>query len=270
MTTLPLRPRERPASASEPLSWPHTQVLAHTTVGLPARQLERKAAQLRQCFAVAPECSARALDAAVRNACALDLLMRANPCDGLVLCPTQDGRAEPALALGASLLAARGLPVAGGGHVRTLVAMLLLHALGAPVTSASFVGIDLERDAALWSHHRIANPAVAPGQALLQPGPGAGELAATLVLDPGPATVLGLVEPGAGKLALQYGEGWVVERRVVSRPFCSEIRFQRQVSEFTRAWRVAGTDARFAIGLGHLGPELERMAARVGLSVGAV
>jgi hypothetical protein len=218
--------------------------LARRRDALSTFRLGRKRADFDSVFDVG--CGPADIEAVLRTACALDDMVWANRCDAIVHCPGDgDGDAliERTLPAGAALLNDRGLPVAGRGGVDAVAARCVLEALGAPAVCAEPVGTYGARGTTSWAldvpHRRLA----APRRGRLD-----GELRVTRPIAAGPVTALALVEPAPGMLVLQFAEGIAVDG--------PDGRCEVDFGVPPDGW--AG--ARGALGLGHVGPAVQRLA----------
>jgi hypothetical protein len=198
-------------------------------------------------------CAPAAIDAVLRTACALDDMVWAHRCGAIVHCPGTHAGAghaliERTLPAGAALLNGRGLPVAGRGGVNAVAARCVLEALGAPAACAEPVGTHARRGTTAWAvdvpHRHLAGARRARID---------GEVRVTLAIAAGPVTALALVEPAPGTLVLQFAEGVIVD----GPDGRCDIAVDAPPGGFT--------GARCALGRGHAGLAIERLARYLNL-----
>jgi hypothetical protein len=194
-----------------------------------------------------------AIEAVLRTACALDDVVWATRCGAIVHCPgtragAEDALIERTLAAGAALLNGRGLPVAGRGGVNAAAARCVLEALGAPAACAERVGRHIPSATTAWAvdvpHRHLAGT----HRARLD-----GELRVTQALAAGPVTALALVEPAPGMLVLRFAEGMIVD----GPDGRCDVALDASPDRFT--------GARCALGRGHAGLAIERLARYLNL-----
>jgi hypothetical protein len=197
-------------------------------------------------------------------------MLRANRCGAIVYCPCVrpgDGHTliERTLHGGGALLNCRGLPVAGSGAVHAVVARSMLEALAAPAVCAEPVGIHFAQGFTSWtvdvSNRHLSGP-LRPRLA----DRGDGRLQATQTVGTGPVTALALVEPAPGMLMPQFAEGMVVDGPERGNDGHCRIVFDDSMDHCIGDWRSMGAGGRCAIGAGHVGSALQRLARYLNLN----
>jgi L-arabinose isomerase len=178
--------------------------------------------------------------------------------------------------VGNSLLTARGIPTAGEGDLKTNLAQLLLDRLGAGGSYTEFYGLDFSEDFILMGHDGPGHIAIAQEQPTLRAlklyhGKRGAGLSVELQVRYGPVTIVGCTQTAEGALKLLVGEGESIPGdtfRIGNTN--SRLRFGLPPAEFFERWCAEGPTHHVALGVGHVGDEVRKVASMLGLECAEV
>jgi L-arabinose isomerase len=273
----------------------HAQVGAHVEVleidDLGARvaqasddEVRAKVEEIRAMFAfadpsadpIAGPIEDEALDWSARVAVGLDRLAADFELDALTyyyrgIDGNEAERLGAGVIVGNSLLTARGIPTAGEGDLKTNLAQLILDRLGAGGSYTEFYGLDFSEDFILMGHDGPAHVAIAQEQPTLRAlklyhGKRGAGLSVELQVRYGPITIVGCTQTAEGALKLLVGEGESIAGdtfRIGNTN--SRLRFELPPAEFFERWCAEGPTHHVALGVGHVGDEVRKVASLFGL-----
>jgi L-arabinose isomerase len=242
-----------------------------------ATDLAAKLDQFQREFEVSHECSQYELERAARTSCALDRLVEAHRLGSMAYYyEGQPGNAYEdivtSVIAGNSLLTAHGVPVAGECEIKNVQAMKIMDCFGVGGSFSELYLMDFDDDVVLLGHDGPGHMAIADGRVKLVPlpvyhgKPGQG-LSIEMRVKHGPATLLSVVQDGQGKLSLLIAEAEAVPGPIMHIGNTnSRYRFSIGARAFVNAWSEAGPAHHCAIGVGHIGSKLEKLAALLGIS----
>jgi L-arabinose isomerase len=178
--------------------------------------------------------------------------------------------------LGASLLTARGLPATGEYELRTSVAQLVTHVLGAGGSFCEIQSLNFEDGVVEMGHDGPAHLAVASRDPLLRGlgvfhGKRGWGVSVEFDVQHGPVTLVGLGQDRDGTLALIVSEGAVVPGPLLQiGNTTSRVDFGRDPGEWVDDWSATGIGHHWSLALGHRTGDLRATADLLGLPLRVV
>jgi len=175
-------------------------------------------------------------------------------------------RLASSLIVGASLLTAQGVPIAGELDVKTCVAMLIVDRLEAGGSFAELHPCDFESDIVLVGHDGPHHIAVAQGRPLLRGltlyhGKRGHGVSVEFQLKNGPITCVGLTQTYDGKFKFVVAEGESLPGPITPTGNTNtRCRFPPDVATFIENWSLEGPTHHFALGVGHIAHMIEGFA----------
>jgi len=231
----------------------------------------QKIAEFRNTFDVQADCSDSELDRAARTSVALDRLVVEKGLGSLAYYHMGTGSEEnenvmSSVILGNSLLTARGIPVAGEYEVKNAQAMKIMDAFGAGGSFTEYYAIDYHDDIVLMGHDGPGHIAIAEGKTKVRPlevyhGKVGKGLSVEMTVMTGPVTLLSVVECANGTLKLLVAEGESVPGPILEIGNTnSRYRFSLGARAFVERWNEQGPAHHCAVGIGHIGSKLRKLA----------
>jgi L-arabinose isomerase len=246
-----------------------------------AAQITARVDEFRSVFDVGPDCSEPELARAARTSVALDRLVAEHDLGSLAYYYMGTGNAEnedaiSSIILGNSLLTARGVPVAGELEIKNAQAMKIMDSFGVGGSFTEYYAMDYDADVVLMGHDGPGHIAIAEGRTKVRPlsvyhGKVGRGLSVEMSVRHGPVTLLSVVQTRDGKLKLLAAEGESVPGPILEIGNTnSRYRFPGGARRFVNAWNAHGPAHHCAVGVGHLLPKLEKLAALLGLELARV
>jgi L-arabinose isomerase len=168
--------------------------------------------------------------------------------------------------LGASLLTARGIPSVGEYELRTSLAMLIVDRLGGGGSFTEFQALNFRDDVVEMGHDGPAHLAISDGRPLLRGlgtyhGKRGFGVSVEFDVRHGPVTTFGIAQQRDGRFVFVAAEGTVVEGPLLAiGNTTSRVDFGCDPGEWTDAWCATGVSHHWALGTGHLIPQLRAVA----------
>lgn len=234
-------------------------------------QIAKRVADFHDAFDVQPDCLPDDLAHAARTSIALDELIAAHDLHSLAYYAL--GRGVPAnedsissIILGASLLTARGIPVAGEYEIKNVLAMKIMDCLGAGGSFTEYYALDLIADTVLMGHDGPGHIAIAESKTIVRPlavyhGKVGRGLSVEMSVTHGPVTLLSVAEDRTHGFKFVVAQGEAVPGEILRIGNTnSHYRFSIGARGFVEAWNAQGPAHHCAVGVGHLAATLSKLA----------
>jgi L-arabinose isomerase len=246
--------------------------LAAMRRAVPEHDIARYMDVIRATMEVREDCEHAELLRAARTAAALDQLVERNGLGSIAYYYEGTGTEEhrdvmSSVILGASLLTARGIPVAGEYEIKNAQAMKIMDALGAGGSFTEYYAVDYNDDVILMGHDGPGHIAIAEGKTKVRPldvfhGKVGRGLSVEMSVKHGPITLLSVVQTGDGKLKLLTAEGFSVPGPILEIGNTnSRYKFSQGAREFMQNWNSNGPAHHCAVGTGHIATKIGKLAA---------
>ncbi len=234
--------------------------------------LGEKLAEIESFFDVEPDCPRTELERAATTAVALDLLVNETDLQMMAYYHMGTGVPENAdtmssIILGASMLTGRHIPAAGEYEVKNVIAMKILDLLGAGGSFTEYYAMDFFADLVLMGHDGPGHIGIAQDRIRVRPlrvyhGKVGAGLSVEMSVRCGAVTLLSVVEDREHGFKLLVAEGESVSGEILEIGNTnSRYRFPIGARRFVQDWNSEGPAHHCAIGVGHHGPQLAKLAA---------
>jgi len=238
--------------------------------------LARRVKEFHTAFDVQPECPPEDLRRAARTSVALDAFVARYELDAMAYYYKGSGNAAneetmSSIILGASLLTARHIPVAGEYEVKNALAMKMMDCLGAGGSFTEYYAMDFNDDLVLMGHDGPGHIAVSQGRTKVRPltvyhGKVGRGLSVEMSVRHGPVTLLSVVEDPDARFKLLAAEGECVAGEILEIGNTnSRYRSPLGARGFVNAWNEQGPAHHCAVGVGHIASTLRKIAALMGI-----
>ena len=222
-------------------------------------------------FDLQPDCAAEELESAARTSVALDRMVTRHRLGSLAYYYQGTGNPEneeaiSSMILGASFLTAHGVPAAGEYEIRNAQAMKIMDSFGAGGSFTEYYAVDFNDDVVLMGHDGPGHLGIAEGKIKVRPlqvyhGKVGRGLSVEMSVKHGPVTLLSVVET-SDRMFLLTAEGESVPGPILEIGNTnSRYRFPIAAKKFIEAWNSHGPAHHCAVGVGHLGGKLKKLAA---------
>jgi L-arabinose isomerase len=168
--------------------------------------------------------------------------------------------------LGASLLTARHIPVAGEYEVKNAIAMKIMDAFGAGGSFTEYYAHDFNDDIVMMGHDGPGHTAIAQGKTKVRPleiyhGKVGRGLSVEMSVRYGPVTILSIAENREHGFKLIVAQGECEDGPTLAIGNTnSRYRFPIGARGFVERWNEQGPAHHCAVGVGHLAVRLEKLA----------
>jgi L-arabinose isomerase len=146
-----------------------------------------------------------------------------------------------------------------------------MNAFDAGGSYTEYYAADYNDDIVLMGHDGPGHPAIAEGKTKVRPlavfhGKVGCGLSVEMSVRHGPVTLLSVVDRVDGQLHLLYAEGEAVPGPILEIGNTnSRYRFPIGARQFIHDWNARGPAHHCAIGVGHMGGKIEKLAALLGM-----
>ncbi|PWS31536.1 arabinose isomerase [Pedobacter paludis] len=239
-------------------------------------EVKAKTEEFKKLFEIDPSCEEVELDKAAKTAVALDKLVNQYDLGSMAYYHKGTGNANAdtmsSIILGNSILTAKGIPVAGEYEVKNAQAMKIMDSFGVGGSFTEYYAMDFEDDVVLMGHDGPGHLAIAEGKIKVKPlqvyhGKVGSGLSVEMSVKHGPVTLLSVVESN-GKIFLLIAEGESVAGPILeigntNSRYCFPI----GAKKFTENWNNNGPAHHCAVGIGHIGNKLIKLAGLLNIEV---
>lgn len=183
----------------------------------------------------------------------------------------QHERLGAGMILGASLLTARGIPATGEYELRTTVAQLATHVVGAGGSFCEIQALNFTDGVVEMGHDGPAHLAVSARDPLLRGlgvfhGKRGWGVSVEFDVQPGPVTLLGLGQDRDGSLAFVAAEGTVVPGPLLAiGNTTSRVDFGCDPGEWVDAWSATGVGHHWSLSVGAHAADYRAAASLLGI-----
>jgi len=255
--------------------------LAALRRGVSDAEAKARVAEFRETFDVQSDCAEAELIRAARTSLALDALVAKKNLGSLAYYHMGSGCPEledviSSVILGNSLLTARGIPVAGEYEVKNVQAMKILDTFGVGGSFTEYYAMDFADDVVLMGHDGPGHIAIASSKTKVRPlgvyhGKVGNGLSVEMSVKHGPVTLLSVVEDRDGSIFFLVAEGESVPGPILEIGNTnSRYRFPIGARAFVNSWNSHGPAHHCAVGVGHIGSKLTKLAALLNIRIETV
>lgn len=237
-----------------------------------AAEIEERIRHFHEHFDIQADCANDELSRAARTSVALDRFAEQHGLSALAYYYKGSGNAAnedtmSSIILGTSLLTARHIPVAGEYEVKNALAMKILDTLNAGGSFTECYAIDFPDDIVLMGHDGPGHIAIAEGRTRVRPldvyhGKAGRGLSVEMSVRHGPVTLLSVAEDKdrGFKLLVAHATCEAGPTLAIGNTN-SRLRFSAGAREFVARWNEQAPSHHCAIGVGHLGSTLNKLAS---------
>ena len=244
-------------------------------------EIDKRVALFYKTFDIQNDCSEDELKRSAKTSVALDGLVKKYNLGSMAYYYMGSGNNEneetiSSIILGNSLLTEKGVPVAGEYEIKNVQAMKIMDSFGIGGSFTEYYAIDFENDVVLMGHDGPGHIKISEGKTKVKPlqvyhGKVGKGLSVEMSVKQGPVTLLSVAESNQGKLKLVYAHGTSVEGAILEIGNTnSRYKFSIGARAFVETWNKSGAAHHCAVGLGHIGPKLEKLAQLLDMEIARV
>lgn len=241
-------------------------------------EIKNKVKEFYEAFDIQPDCADEDLKKSAETSVALDKLVHEKGLGSLAYFYSGSGVIQnedtiSSIILGASLLTARNIPVAGEYEIKNVQAMKILDSFGVGGSFTEFYAMDYNEDVVLMGHDGPGHITIAEGKIKVRPldvyhGKVGAGLSVEMSVKHGPVTVLSIAENKKGKLKFLIAEGESVSGPILEIGNTnSRYKFSIGAREFVEQWSKEGPAHHMAIGIGHISSKIIKLANLLNMEV---
>jgi L-arabinose isomerase len=234
-------------------------------------EIDKRVTLFYKTFDIQKDCSEEELRRSARTSVALDMLVVKYNLGSIAYYykgteNSANNETISSIILGNSLLTEKGIPVAGEYEIKNVQAMKIMDSFGIGGSFTEYYAIDFEDDIVLMGHDGPGHIKISEGKTKVKPlqvyhGKVGNGLSVEMSVKHGPVTLLSVAESNAGKLKLVFAHGASVKGAVLEIGNTnSRYKFSIGAREFVESWNKSGAAHHCAIGIGHIGSKLEKLA----------
>jgi L-arabinose isomerase len=229
-------------------------------------------------FDIQPGCSADDLKQSAITSLALDEMVKRYRLGSLAYYYKGNEKSEnqetvSSIILGASLLTANAVPVAGEYEIKNAQAMKIMDSFGAGGSFTEYYAMDFQDDTVLMGHDGPAHMAIAEGRIKVRPlkafhGKEGSGVSVEMTVKNGPVTLLSVVERKNGGLLLLIAEAMSVPGPILQIGNTnSRYRFPIGARRFVTEWNQHGPAHHCAVGTGHISTKIKKLGWLLNMEV---
>jgi len=238
--------------------------------------VERRVEEFRTIFDLQAGCSAEELLRCARASVALDELVDRHQLNSMAYYykgsrGSDNEETISSMILGASLLTARGIPVAGEYEVKNALAMKIMDAFGAGGSFTEYYALDFNDDLVLMGHDGPGHPGIAEGKTKVRAlrvyhGKVGRGLSVEMSVRNGDVSLLSIAEDEQTGYKLIVAQGQSVPGPILQIGNTnSRYRFPVGAKKFVELWNAEGPAHHCAVGVGHIASKIEKLAKLLSL-----
>ncbi len=235
------------------------------------KEIENKIKEFYETFDIQQDCPKDDLKKSAETSVALDKLVYEKKLGSLAYFYKGSGVSQneetiSSIILGASLLTARNIPVAGEYEIKNVQAMKILDCFGIGGSFTEFYAMDYDNNIVLMGHDGPGHITIAEGKIKVRPldvyhGKVGSGLSVEMSVKHGPVTIFSIAENKNGKLKFIIAEGESVPGPILEIGNTnSRYKFSIGAREFVEQWSKEGPAHHMAIGIGHIASKIIKLA----------
>jgi len=229
-------------------------------------------------FDILPDCAAEDLEASAITSLALEKLVQHYQLGSLAYYfkgkeYSENQETVSSIILGASLLTAQGIPVAGEYEIKNAQAMKIMDSFGAGGSFTEYYAMDYQDDVVLMGHDGPGHIAIAEGKTRVRPlkvfhGKKGKGVSVEMTVKHGAVTLLSVVEQKESGLLFLTAEAQSVPGPILRIGNTnSRYRFSIGARRFVNEWNRHGPAHHCAVGTGHIGAKIKKLGQLLNIEV---